>query len=249
MKIESAIQNTYKELSSMKKINSAADNAANLSIGETLKSIEKGFEATNNNALSMEDLSKTADGALSSVNDNLQRIRELSISSQNAMLSDDDKSLIQNEIDQLKSSISDTVENTTYNNTKLLDGSFSDKNLSLNSNGDGTSVSIADSSLAALGIEDFDVTGNFDIGDIDKAISNVSESRGNIGAVQNRISHTVNVNKETQQNTLEAVSRLLDTDVAESISKLKTQQIMQQYKNFADQQKSETKANNLNLFG
>ena len=103
MRIDNSIQNTYAQLSSMKRINSAADDAAGLAISQKLLSQIGGYDAASSNAQSMSDLANTADGTLSSIDDSLQRIRELAVQASNGTYTSEDKKMMQNEIDQLKS--------------------------------------------------------------------------------------------------------------------------------------------------
>lgn len=249
MRIDGSTQNTYERLSTAKRINRASDDPAGLAILQKLQEQTRGLNKATDNALSMNDLSKTADGALSSMHDSLQRMRELAVQAQNGILTDSDRAAIQEEIGEIKQSISSTVQNTQFNTQKLLDGTFTDKNIAINPNGTGMKMNVQNTGLEALGIDSFDVTGSFDISDIDSAISKVSEARSELGATSNRITHGVNVNNISEYNITAANSRIEDLDMASAMVQLSTQQILQQYNYYAQKQTYQQKANSISLLG
>ena len=108
------IKKISEKMSSGKKINSAADNAANLAIAEKLLASSNGSDVARNNTLTGKDLLNTSDGALGSIQDSLQRMRELSVQASNSAInSPSDIRSIQNEIDQLKGFIQDTFKEAT----------------------------------------------------------------------------------------------------------------------------------------
>ncbi|MCX7710587.1 MAG: flagellin [Clostridia bacterium] len=249
MRIEGALQNSYESLSSMQRINSAADDAAGLAISQNLTAETKGYDKGTDNALSMNDLAKTADGAMSSIHDSLQRMRELAVQASNGVLTGDDRKLIQEEIDQLKQSIGGVVQNTQFNTQKLLDGTFKDKNIAMNPSGTGMKMNIQNTGLEALGIKDFDVTKDFDIKTLDNAISQVSDARSQLGATSNRIMHGVSINQISSENLTASKSRMVDLDIPKAISQMKTQEILQQYQYFAQKQAAMQKSGTLSLLG
>jgi flagellin len=249
MRIDNSIQNSYQSLSSGKRINSAADDAAGLAISQKLQAQSNGLEQASNNGLSMNDLANTADGALNSMGDSLQRIRELAVQASNGILAGGDKQAIQSEIDELKQSINETAKNTQFNTQKILDGTFTNKNIAVNTQGSGMQMNIRDTTLATLGIQNFDVTGNFDISDIDNAISKVSDARSDIGATSNAIKSAVSANDIEQINTEAADSRIEDADIAAQATQLNTLKILDQYKMYAQKQTMSQKANVLSLLG
>lgn len=114
------LQKNYQQLSTGKKINTAADNAAGLAIAQKLLTQSNGYDMGTRNAATSQDMINVAEGSLSTISDSLQRIRELSIQASNtAVYGDDDRAAIQQEIDQLKQSISDAGKNTQFNNKNL----------------------------------------------------------------------------------------------------------------------------------
>ena len=245
-----SINKSYEQLSSMKKINSAADNAAGLSIVQKMESQTNGYDVGNSNGKAGQDLLKVADSGLASINDNLQRIRELAVQASNGIYAPEDKQAIQYEIEGLKQGIQDAAKGTEFNTLKLLDGSMADLNLALNPDGTGMEIQMANSTLESLGIADFDVTGNFDIADIDKAIEKVNESRGSLGASYNALEYATNYSALASENLTASSSRIEDLDVEKAISDMKKQEVLDGYSLFmkrVQMQQEEQQLNVLNL--
>ena len=221
-------------MSTARRINSAADDAAGLSISEKMLSQSNGYSVATRNVEDTQSLSNVAEGGLSGINDSLQRMRELSVQASNGTYSDEDKASIQKEIEQLKYSITDQVKGTEFNTIKLLDNT-SDINLATNPSGTGMSMKMVDTSLENLGIADFDVTKNFNIKSIDDAISKVTKGRSNLGATSNRLDSVTNSNDITNLNLIAARSRITDTDFGKSITSYNTQNAINQYSYMAMQ--------------
>ena len=110
------------KLSSGYKINRAADDAAGLSISEKMRKQIRGLTQASSNAQDGISAVQTAEGALNEVQDMLQRMNELAVKSANGTNSEDDRSYIQNEIDQLTTEIDRVAETTKFNETYLLKG-------------------------------------------------------------------------------------------------------------------------------
>lgn len=241
-------QSTYTALSSGSRINRAADDAAGLAISEKLKSRENGHSVGSSNAQDGINLINVADGALSGMHDSLQRIRELAVQASSGLYAASDREAIQMEIDGLKQSIQDTAKGTSFNTMKLLDGSMADINLATNPEGGGLKIQLVNSTLESLGIEDFDVTGNFNIEDIDNAIDMVSKARGKLGAQSNALEHTINYNDYANYNLTAANSRLADTDYGEEMMKKNRDDALQQYRIFGIKAQANMDAGILKLF-
>ena len=249
MRIESSIQQSYTKITTGSKINSAANDPSGLAISNKLTSQINGYDRGTENTLSSQDLVKTADSGLSSISESLQRMRELAVQASNGTLINDDRKTIQKEIGQLKEGIQQAVVGTEFNTMKLLDGSYSDKTVAASPNGTGKTMSIENTSLETLGIENFDVSGTFDTAQIDQALQKVSESRSNLGSLSNSMDHMVNSNNTTAQNLRASQSKLADTDVAKTLSELKTLNIIQNVQMYAQKQKMNQSASVLNLLG
>lgn len=239
----------YEQLSSMKKLNRAADNAAGLAIVQGMKSQTAGYDMGTRNARDGQSLLKTAEGGLSSIHDSLQRIRELSVQAGNSIYSDTERSYIQDEINQLKQSITSSAKNTEFNTKKLLDGSQADLNLATNPDGTGMKIQLDSAALDSLGIADYDVTsGNFDISDIDKAIEMVSSQRASIGASYNALDSTIAYNNLASQNLTSAFSKIEDLDVGAAVSDMKRQEVMDEYKLFVQKAMTDQQAKTIGIF-
>lgn len=227
----------YEKLSTMKRINSASDDAAGAAIVSQLTSQKNGYDVGKNNARTGQDLLRTAEGGLSSVQDSLSRMRELSIQASNGIYTDSDREAMQEEINGLKATIQDAAKGTQFNTMKLLDGSYADKNIALNPDGSGIKINIQNTTLQSLGIADFDVTKKFDTKMIDDAIQKVNESRGDIGAQYNALGYASDYNSVASQNLTAARSRIEDLDVGKAVSEKEKDRVMLEYGNFARMEK------------
>ncbi|MDH1815030.1 flagellin [Comamonas aquatica] len=119
-----SLATSMQRLSSGLRVNSAKDDAAGLAIAERMNANTKGLAVAARNANDGISLAQTAEGALGKVGDMLQRMRELSVQSSNATNSADDRKALQAEVNQLRSEIDRVAKTTSFNGTKLLDGSF-----------------------------------------------------------------------------------------------------------------------------
>lgn len=229
MATSSKIFKSYSHLASGKRINTAADDAAGLAIAQKMLKEETGLNVGAQNAQAGIGVLNVADGALGGVMDYLQRIRELAIRA-NGMSSPSDKAIYQNEINQLKDGIQSLAKDTSLNEQKLLDGSMADMDLATSPNGSTMKIQMANSTLEALGIADFDVTsGNFSLDAIDKAMDMVSSLRGDIGASTNALEYTYNYNTSASLNQLSARSRLEDLDIAKAVSEKQKLDLLNEY--------------------
>ncbi len=237
----------YSQIASGVKLQSAADGASELAIAEKENAQINGLNMGERNAEDGRSLLNVADGAMGGIADNLQRIRELAVQASNtAILSDEDRQMIQDEVEQLKQGISDIANNTEFNKKNLLDGSYQDGFIASGPNGSGMMLNIGDSTLKALGIEDFDVTGDFSIQTIDDALSKVSSNRSVIGAQSNALDHTISYNSQASINLTSAVSRLEDADIAKVASELNKQKLLQSYQLLMQKKQQEQRTEAIN---
>lgn len=153
MSSQNSLATSMQRLSSGLRINSAKDDAAGLAISERMTAQIKGLTQAGRNANDGISLAQTAEGALSTIGNNLQRIRELAVQSRNATNSTDDRAALQKEVIQLKSEIDRVATQTSFNGTKLLDGSFTAQTFQVGANqGETISIAgIANSTTASLG--------------------------------------------------------------------------------------------------
>jgi flagellin len=150
---QSALNTSIQRLSSGLRVNSAKDDAAGMAIGERMTSQIRGLNQAVRNANDGISLAQTAEGALGTITDNLQRVRELAVQSSNATNSQSDRDALQSEVSQLLSEVNRVADQTSFNNVKLLDGSFSGALFQVGANaGETIGISaITDANTAALG--------------------------------------------------------------------------------------------------
>ena len=220
------------KLSSGYKINRAADDAAGLAISEKMRRQVRGLTQASANAQDGISCVQTAEGALNEVHDMLQRMNELAVKAANGTNQDKDKEYIQAEIEQLSTEISRVSETTTFNENKLLDGNF-DVNLQVGSEVDAANqinVKIDAMDADTLGVDSLDVKDAADdaITAVKTAIETVSTQRSNLGAIQNRLEHTISNLDNVVENTTSAESQIRDTDMATEMVKYSNNNILAQ---------------------
>lgn len=246
MKIQAGLD-VYAQIASGKRINTAADDAAGLAISEKLNSQVKGDQKAIQNIGSSVDLLNTAESALGGISDNLGQIRELTVQAQNSFLTDDDKSAIQSQVNQLLSDIKDQVKNTTFNTQKLIDGSFTDRNLGVGANGQGTEMTLQDSGLEAIGMDGFKVTDDDALSTVSNAMNTINKSRSEIGASTNGLEANLNRTRISEYNQTAAQSNIEDLDIAKALMELNKQKITQQYQYAIQNKQAEQEQNKLGL--
>ena len=227
------------KLSSGYRINRAADDAAGLAISEKMRRQVRGLTQASANAQDGISAVQTAEGALNEVHDMLQRMNELAVKAANDTLTTADRSYIQREVDALVSEIHRTGEATSFNDTKLLDGTFKNKNLQVGADKDDNNVIKIDIvALTSSGLEidgsKVKVTGSDgvnarnSIGTIKAALEKVSKQRSDLGAIQNRLEHTIKNLDNVVENTQAAESQIRDTDMAEEMVRYSNNNILAQ---------------------
>ena len=236
---------SMEKLSSGYRINRASDDAAGLAISEKMRGQIGGLAQAQRNAQDGISLVQTAEGSLSEVHSMLQRVRDLKVQHGNGTLSTDDQAAIESEIGQIGSEIKSIVDNTKFNGTKLLDATGFKFQVGAN---DGETISTGAVSLSAavgtagtgglselMAISDAATaktalsTGALStIAGIDNAIKNVSNVRGNLGAIQNRLESRLNNLATYQENLTASESRIRDVDMAAEMTKFTKLGILQQ---------------------
>ena len=219
--VSSALQKSTEKLSSGYKINRAGDDAAGLSISEKMRSQIRGLNKASSNAEDGISLIQVAEGALNETHSILQRMNELATQAANDTNTSTDRKAIQQELTQLTSELDRIYSTTQFNTMNLLDGEFTGKSLQVGSlSGQVIGISIASMKASALGIKAVDVkvstnaVAGKSMSIIQKAIDTVSSERSKLGALQNRLEHTINNLDTTSENTSAAESRIRDTDMA-----------------------------------
>ena len=188
------------KLSSGYRINRASDDAAGLSISEKMRGQIRGLKQASTNAQDGQSLIQTAEGAMNEIHSVLQRMRELTVQAKNDTYLSEDRAKIQTEMKQLQSEITRIATQTQFNKMNLLNGSFQSKQLQVGANdGQVISFSINTMSAKALGVSGIASAirkaKGADIGTqlttIDDAITKVSTARSDLGAISNRLDHTM----------------------------------------------------------
>ena len=233
--VTNALSKSTEKLSSGYKINRAADDAAGLSISEKMRSQIRGLNKASSNAEDGISLIQVAEGALNESHSILQRMNELATQAANDTNTSTDRDAIQQELSQLTSELDRIYSTTQFNTMNLQDGSFTGKNLQVGAlSGQVINVSINSMKASALGIgyDAIKVSSNSSAGEsmslIQAAINKVSEERSKLGAIQNRLEHTINNLDTTAENTQAAESRIRDTDMATEMVKYSNNNILAQ---------------------
>lgn len=240
-----AVAQSMARLSSGLRINSAADDAAGYAISEGLTAQTNGLDQASRNTNDAVSMVQTASSSLTDVQNMLQRVRELAVQYNNGSNSSDDHTAIQDEVNQLTDEISRETGASNFNGINLLDGSAGSGGtvtfqVGANS-GDTLTASFASlTGSSGLGITGFSwanagtSTAVFDLSDssaltnLDTAISNVSTMAATLGAVQNRLQYTSDSISSTEQNLSSSNSQIKDVNMAQEMTNLTQQQILEQ---------------------
>ncbi|KKL01568.1 flagellin FliC [Rheinheimera mesophila] len=232
----SALDTSFKRLSSGFRINSAADDAAGLQISNRLTSQINGLNQAISNANDGISVAQVAEGAMDEITTSLQRIRVLAVQSQNGINGSADRLALQKEVSALKTEISRIAQNTQFGNIDLLKGNFSAKflvganagqtisiNLSRTGGGYGTSgLGLSKLSVSSVG------GASAALASIDSAIKTIDSARADLGALQNRFQSTIRNLSNIVENVSAARSQIRDTDFAKETAELTRAQILQQ---------------------
>lgn len=233
------------KLSSGYRINRAGDDAAGLTISEKMRGQIKGLEQGSTNAQDSISLIQTAEGALNETTSIIQRMRELTVQAANDTNEAADRDAIKSELSQLQQEVSRIASQTQFNKKNLLNGSVTSLNFQVGANkSQSIKVSFMAMNASALGkgvagvsaltLKDAaanvtsygKATAYLDV--LDKALTDVSTFRSNLGAVQNRLEHTISNADNTSENLQSAESRIRDVNMAEEMVKYSKDNILQQ---------------------
>ncbi len=220
----SAVGKNLEKLSSGYRINRAADDAAGLAISEKMRAQINGLNQAQQNAQDGVSLIQTAEGALNETHAILQRMRTLAVQASNGTYqSDVDRENINMELTALTSEIDRIASSTHYNKNDLLKGTLA-ITFQIGANGSSdqqVTLSVDSQSSTALGIDTVSVgtvsAANEAISSIDAAINSVSKTRSTLGALQNRLEHTINNLGVASENLTAAESRIRDVDMAKEM--------------------------------
>ena len=230
---QNAMQNSMEKLSSGMRINRAGDDAAGLAISEKMRAQINGLDQASRNAQDGISLIQTAEGALNETHDILQRMREISVQSANDTNTDDDRAELQKELDALIEEVDRIAQNTEFNTQELLDGTYNDKEFHIGANEtQSITISIGDMQAAELGIDELSINDQTSadgaIATLDEAIKDVSSERADLGAIQNRLEHTISNLDNASENLSAAESRIRDVDMASEMMEMTRANILSQ---------------------
>lgn len=247
------------QLASGSRINIAADDAAGLAISEKLKSSIRSARQANRNANDGISMVQTAEGGLNEIGNIVTRLRELGIQAASDTVGATERGFVDKEVQQLKSEVQRIATSTKWGTTNLLDGTTPkfDFQVGVYNKEDEDRISFDSSqnmaTLDSLGISGLDYTtkegAQQGLEALDNAQTNVSGMRANLGALQNRLTSTVDNLGVLEENMSAANSRIRDTDVAQASSEMTRNNILLQAGTATLGQANQTSSLALKLIG
>ena len=232
------INKTFAQLSSGSRITKAADDAAGLSISETMKSTIRGFQQAQRNANDGMSMVQVAEGGLGEISNILTRMRELGVQASSDTVGNEERGFINKEVFQLKNEAERISRVTRFGSANLLDGTGGGFQFQVDINNNdfndriGFDASEIKATSADLNLDSFDFS---DKNDARKALETLETSqkmvngyRATLGAIQNRLVSTTENLGTSIENFSAANSRIRDTDVAQSSAELARNNILMQ---------------------
>ena len=242
-----SLSSSMEQLSTGKRINTAADDAAGLAISNKMTAQVRGLNQAVRNANDGISMIQTAEGATQEITNMLQRMRELAVQSANDTNTDTDRGSLDAEFAQLSEEINRIAENTQFNTRNVLAGGTggsaqtmtfhvganSGQTITVDFENLTTGTGATLSSVAwASGSAGFNIStqtgANSALATIDSAIADVDAFRADLGAKVNRLTYAADNLTNVSQNTAASRSRILDTDYAQTTTELARTQIIQQ---------------------
>ncbi len=244
-----AVGGDVEKLSSGMRINRAGDDASGLAVSEKMRSQIRGLNQASQNASNGISFIQATEGYLQETSDILQRIRELSVQSSNGIYSAEDRMQIQVEVSQLVAEVDRIASSAQFNGMNMLTGRFAREGgentitgsmwFHIGANMDqrvrvyiGTMTagalgirSVSDGSIMTLENAD---SANRNIGVIDEALKGLNKQRADLGAYQNRLTHTIGGVNIAAENLTAAESRIRDTDMAKQMVNFTKNQVLSQ---------------------
>ena len=212
-------------LSSGKRINHAADDAAGLAISDKLQAEIRGTLQAKRNAQDGISMIQVAEGGMQEISNILVRLRELSVQSSSDTLGERERQFTDLEFQALSLEVDRIAKSTQFNGRSLLDGSVDDAlDFQIGNRNDDFNDRIsfeptkATATLEHLGVDGLTITEKSDaqenLAKIDEAIETISSNRANLGSLQSRLESTVNNLETFQESSMAANSRIRDADIA-----------------------------------
>lgn len=226
------LSTAMERLSSGKKINSAADDAAGFAIAERMTAQVRGLNMATKNANDGLAMLSTIENATNDVTDMLQRIRELAVQAANDTNGTSDRTYLQTEVDSLVAEINRVSSDTVYNDTVVLDGNLAGSIQVGTDAGQTIDFAIDSIDATTLGVASLDLSDATNAATaltaIDTAIEQVAGNRAGYGALSNRLEYTVSNLMNVAEFTTAARSRIEDADFAAESARLAKAQVLQQ---------------------
>ena len=232
------MQKSMTQLATGSRITKAGDDAAGLAISESLKSQIRSYSQATRNANDGISMISTAEQSMGEVSNMVTRLRELGIQAGSDTIGEKERGFIQKEVDATKAEIQRVAVSTTFGSRQLLDGTGGEYDIQVGSGADikkdwiTYDSSVSNVTVGNLGLADIDYTtkegARAGLAALDIAQSQVNGSRAQLGALQNRLTSTVDVIANMSENMSAANSRMRDTDIAASTSDLARNNILLQ---------------------
>jgi flagellin len=229
---EMSMSKAMEKLSSGLRINRAADDAAGLAISEKMRAQIRGVAQAHRNTMDGISMVQSAEGVLNEVHAIIQRVRELAVQYNNGTLSTSDRAAITSEITQLSAEVRRIITSTQFNSINILE-STTPITFQVGANA-GEVIAMPGLDLGGATYNYFSsifvntfTAGGADINAIGLALSTVADIRATLGALQNRLEHTVTNLATYQENLSAAESRIRDTDMAKEMTTFTKYQILQ----------------------
>jgi len=227
-----ALEKSIAQLSTGLRVNTAADDAAALAVGNQMTQQILSLNQAVRNANDGISMMQTADGATDTIMSILGRMKQLAIQSANDTNGSSDREALHTEFSELQSAISTVIGTTRWNDQKILDGSLGTVNFQIGAlSSDEISVSFASlSDLAVLGSTGLNTSADalLALGDVDTSLQDVGAARSTWGAVMNRLTHAADNSSNVSMNLSASRSQLLDADYAKATAELARAQIIQE---------------------
>ncbi|CAI3628824.1 MULTISPECIES: flagellin [Clostridium] len=220
------------------KINSAKDNPNKIAQAETLRMTVIGRNAASSNIQDTSSMLQTFDGALQEMNNNVSRLKQLTVQAATETINDEDRAVIQKEIEGIKSSLNELANNTEFNGVKLSDNLVTDnanttrfmKTTIGTLSGEIIDIPRFNVSTAALKIDDIDVTSiagaQASLEKVDDAVVCLTDIRSRYGAIQSRLDDTSDSMSEISDVLTSAQSSLADADIAKEVMEITKNKIL-----------------------
>ena len=219
------------KLSTGLKLNSASDGAADLALSEKLNSAERSATASVNNSKLEQAMTNVAESDLGQISQNNQRIRDLAIQSANGVYGNDERSMMQQEVNQLNEENNRIAKSSSFSDKKLLDGSSAGTQVMVDQKAPVTiKEGFKNASQASIGIDSVDISTPANalalVDKIDQSQTIINERRSELGSVSKALDSNIERKQIAAENIMASNSTIRDTNIAQEMSNLVNAKIM-----------------------